>query len=296
MTIQGILVKAQSRTFIRAKVSDNPFYDVAEYGKALASLPKEMRDRLMSGNFMASRTDPPWQSIPSDWVRQAQARWTVQPPVGVPLCSMGVDVAQGGADKTVIAKRHDGWFAPLVVADGKDTPGGTDVAALVMKHRFDNAKVIIDIGGGWGGDAHGHLMKNGVDSLPYMGVKASTRRTADNQLTFTNVRTEAYWRFREALDPDQRGGSRIALPPDRLLFSDLTSPGYKISAQGIEVEPKDKLVKRLGRSTDRGDAVVMAWFAGSKMESDWSSWPASQGGRRGMPQVHLGHLAARRKR
>lgn len=296
LELHGMTVAAQSRTFIRAHVSDNPFYDQAEYSKALASLPKEMRDRLMSGNFMASREDPQWQCIPSAWVRAAQARWTEQPPIGVPLCSMGVDVAQGGSDKTVIARRHDGWFAPLIVADGKDTPGGTDVAALVMKHRHDNAKVIIDIGGGWGGDAHGHLMANQVDSMSYMGVKASTRRTADNQLTFTNVRTEAYWRLREALDPDQRGGSRIALPPDRLLFSDLTSPSYRITSQGIEVEPKEKLVKRIGRSTDRGDAVVMAWYSGAKMESDWSGWPASQGGRRSMPRVHLGHSAARRKR
>jgi hypothetical protein len=294
--LHGVEVKAHSRTFIRSKVSDNPFLDPAEYSKAMSNLPKEMRDRLMSGNFMAAREDPQWQAIPSEWVRAAQARWTEQAPIGVPLCAMGVDVAQGGSDNTVIARRHDGWFAPLIVEEGKKTPGGTDVAALVLKHRHDDAKVIIDIGGGWGGDAHGHLMKNHVDSIPYMGVRKSVRRTADNQLTFTNIRTEAYWRFREALDPDQRGGSRIALPPDRVLMSDLTSPSYKITSQGIEIEPKDKLVARIKRSTDRGDAVVMAWFSGAKMESDWSSWPASQGGRRMAPKVNLGHTAARRKR
>jgi hypothetical protein len=296
MMLNGMLVRAQSRTFIRAHVSDNPYYDQEQYAKSLASLPKEMRERLMTGNFMASREDPQWQCIPSSWVRAAVARWREQPPMGVPMCSIGVDVAQGGTDNTVLARRHDGWFAPLIVEEGKKTPGGTDVAALVMKHRHDNAKVIVDVGGGWGGDAHGHLMKNQVDSVAYMGVKKSLKRTADMQLSLTNVRTEAYWRLREALDPDQRGGSPISLPNDKRLISDLTSPFYKIGPNGIEVEPKDQLVKRLKRSTDRGDAVVMAWWAGAKMATDWDNWPIKHGGHATRVTTNTGRkpLSARR--
>jgi hypothetical protein len=210
------------------------------------------------------------------------------------MCSIGVDVAQGGADNTVLARRHDSWFAPLLVVPGEKTPGGTDVAALVMKHRHDGAKVIIDVGGGWGGDAHGHLCKNQVDSLAYMGVKKSLKRTADNQLTFSNVRTEAYWRFREALNPDQRGGSHIALPDDRQLLADLTAPKYEVRANGIEIEAKVKLIKRLGRSPDRGDAVVMAWWAGARMASHFYDWPV--GGNSNRPTVNTGRkpLSSRR--
>lgn len=286
--MHGTLIRAQSRTFIPSHYTDNAFYDPEQYAKALASLPKEYRERMMSGNFMAAREDPPMQTIPTDWIKAAVARWKPQPPVGIPLCSIGVDVAQGGADSTVLARRHDSWFAPLIVVPGKETPGGTDVAALVMKHRYDGAKVIIDVGGGWGGDAHGHLMKQQVDSAAYMGVKKSLKRTADNQLTFSNVRTEAYWRFREALNPDQRGGSCVAIPDDKRLISDLASPWYKVESNGIEVEPKEKLVKRLGRSTDRGDAVVMAWWSGAKMATDWDNWPAKHGGRAHIPKVNMG--------
>jgi len=50
-------------------------------------------------------------------------------------------------------------------------------------------------------------------------------------------------------------------------------------------EPKEKLVKRLGRSPDRGDAVVMAWWAGAKMSTDYQNWPISGGG---IPKIHLG--------
>lgn len=293
MTLHGVEVMAHSRTFIRSSFSDNPYYNQQDYAKALSNLPAAVRERLMSGNFMSAREDPPWQAIPSDWVRQAVQRWTATPPVGVPMCSIGVDVAQGGTDDTVLARRYDSWFAPLVSEPGHKTPGGTDVAALVLKHRHDNARVVVDVGGGWGGDAHGHLMKNQVDSVPYMGVKKSLKRTADNQLTFTNVRTEAYWRLREALDPDQLGGSQIALPNDKKLTSDLTSPMYKITSNGIELESKEALTKRLGRSTDRGDAVVMAWWSGARMSSNWREWPAS--GRNMAPRAVMGHQAARRR-
>lgn len=294
--IDGEEYTALSFTFIPASLKDNPFRDTPEYRARLQSLPEPLRSQLLYGLFDATSEDDQWQCIPSSWVYAAVSRWRPVPPVGIPMCSIGVDVAQGGADSTVLAPRHDGWFAPLQVVPGEKTPGGTDVAGLVTAKRRDNAMIVIDIGGGWGGEAYGHLRANQIEAVAYMGVKASNRRTADGQLTFGNLRTEAYWRFREALNPDQRGGSPIMLPDDRILISDLCAPRYEVRSNGVHVEAKDKLIKRIGRSPDRGDAVVMAWHSGAKAASDWSSWPASQGGRRMTPKVNLGHSAARRQR
>lgn len=296
--INGEVYTAMSFTFIPASLKDNPFRDTAEYRARLQSLQEPLRSQLLYGDFAAGAEDNAWQAIPTAWVQAAVARWKPNPPMGVPMCAIGVDVAQGGADKTVLARRHDSWFAPLIVEDGEKTPGGTDVAAFVMKHRFDNAKVIIDVGGGWGGDAHGHLCKNQVDSAAYLGVKEhrGAKRSADGQLTLRNVRTEAYWRFREALNPDQRGGSAIALPDDRQLLADLTAPTYSVASNGIELESKTKLIKRIGRSPDRADAVVMAWYSGAKMSTHWNTWPASQGRASHQPSVQSGRkpLSARR--
>jgi hypothetical protein len=272
MMLHGLKITAQSRTFISSRFTDNPYYDTEQYAKALAGLPDSARNKLISGSFLIDRNDAEWQAIPTAWIKAAQARWQPAPPIGVPQCAIGVDVAQGGADDSVLAIRHDGWFAPLVVKPGKETPGGTDVAGFVLKHRQGNSKVIVDVGGGWGGDAHGHLMKNNVDSVAYLGVKASNARTADMQLAFTNVRTEAYWRLREALDPDQPGGSRICLPNDNRLLADLTAPHYKITQRGIELESKEGIVKRLKRSPDRGDAVVMCWHLGAKIGDSYNKW------------------------
>jgi hypothetical protein len=66
------------------------------------------------------------------------------------------------------------------------------------------------------------------------------------------------WRLREALDPDK--GEHLALPPDTQLKADLCAPLWKLTAQGIQIELKDEIIKRIGRSPDRGDAVILAFI------------------------------------
>jgi len=287
-----------SFTFIRAELKDNPYRNTPEYRARLNSLPEPLRSQLLFGNFAAGGEDPENQLIPTQWIIEAQNRWTSVPPVGIPLCAIGVDVAQGGADKSVIAKRHDAWFAPLEAIPGVETPYGQEVAGKVLAKRYDGAKVVVDLGGGWGGDALAHLVRNGVDAIGYMGVKQNpTGRTRDNQLSFYNERTKMLWRLREALDPHQQGGSPMALPPDRELLADLAAPTYSImsSKRGlvIKAESKEDVCKRLGRSTDKGDAVGMCWTVGAKMASDFHNWRV--GGNSGrVPKVIMGRGPGRR--
>lgn len=256
----------KSRTFIPAALRDNPFLINTGYQAELDALPEPIRSAVRDGNFMAAREDDEWQAIPSSWVFDAQSRWLPVPPYHVPMCTMGVDVAQGGRDDTTIACRHDGWYAPIIAVAGKRTPFGKDVAGLIVAHRRDNAVVIIDMGGGYGGAAYEHLKSNSSD-FPvkgYKGAEKSTHRTKDRRLAFVNKRSEAIWRFREALDPSQPGGSPIALPDDPMLVADLTAPTFEVGPNGIKVESKEDVCARLGRSTDRGDAVIMAWMDGQK--------------------------------
>ena len=290
------MVEAKSRTFIPASLSDNP--DLAndgEYARILDSLPKELRDAYRDGRFDLGLKDHPWQLIPTDWVVAAQARWKPNHPQGIPMCAIGVDVAQGGDDDNVIFFRHDGWFSEPIVIPGKETPLGTHTGGDIIKHRRDGAVVIIDCGGGYGGPAYQHLMENGVEAIPYKGAEESRQRTADRQLGFKNKRSEVWWRFREALDPSQPGGSRITLPPDSRLLSDLTAPTYDTLNKVIRIEPKKDLIKRLGRSTDYGDAAVMCWMGGAKMADSYHQWNNRVGGMSGRtPNVVMGHSAVRR--
>jgi hypothetical protein len=295
--VLGRTVRATSRTFIRSRLIDNPDLADSNYGSRLMNQSDENRRAYALGDFTAGLEDDPNQAIPTEWVKLAMERWQPVPPVGVPMCSMGADVAQGGKDNTTLAWRHDSWFARIVEKPGKETKTGEDVAGFVQSRRRDNCYIVVDVGGGWGAEAYGHLRGNGVENiLAYMGVKKSHKRSADNQLSFSNVRTEAYWRFREALNPSQAGGSQIALPDDRVLLADLCAPTYWIQANGLHLESKEDVVDRLGRSTDRGDAVVMCWYAGARMASDWHNWPASKGRNAG-PQVITGRqpLSSSRK-
>ena len=202
------------------------------------------------------------------------------------MCAIGVDASGGGDDPMILAKRWDGWFAPLVEIPGRTIPmhsAGSYAAGIVLSHRRDGADVIIDMGGGYGGPMYEHLRNNAVDARSYKGAEATTRRSRDGKLRFTNKRSAAYWAFREALDPGQPGGSPIQIPEDPILMSDLTAPSFEVTPNGIKLESKEKVCERLGRSTDRGDAVVMAWFEGPRETTAALEWID----RRQTPQVIL---------
>ena len=263
--IDGEKIMAKSRTFVRGYLHENP--DLAEtgYDATRAAAPKGLREIYRLGSFEAALADAPGQLIPSAWVRAAQDRWTERPPPGVPMCAMGIDCSGGGDDPLIIAPRHDGWFAPLVEVPGEQLSVermGAMSAGIVVSYRRDNAVIVIDMGGGYGGPIYERLKENGIEVCGFKGAEASHRRTSDRKLAFFNKRSEAWWKLREALDPDQPGGSPIAFPTDSKLFSDLASPTFEVVARGIKLEPKEDVKERLGRSTDRGDAVVMAWSEG----------------------------------
>jgi hypothetical protein len=260
--LEGRMLRPMSRSFIPARLGDNPYLVRTDYGAKLDALPEPLRSAVRDGNFMAARPDADHQVIPSDWLRAAQARWTPRPPDGLAMTAIGVDVAAGGKDSTVLAARYDFWFAPLIVVPGRNTPTPSSVAALVVQHRRHSALVIVDVGGGYGGGVVEHLKGNDASVTAFNGSNAAMGRTLDRSLGFVNKRSEAWWRLREALDLSQAFDSPIAIPDDPILFADLTAPTFGVGPRGIAVEGKDDIKTRIGRSPDRGDAVVMAWADG----------------------------------
>jgi hypothetical protein len=260
------VVTPQTRTFIQSLLRNNPYLANTGYRAQIQQLPEPLRSQLLNGDFVVGRQDHEWQVIPTAWVRAAQERWRPQPPEGAMMSAMGVDVAQGGADRTLIAPRYGPWYAPLIERPGILTPTGSEVAALVVSARRNAAVIVVDMGGGFGGGTKLRLKDNEIEVRSFNPAGESHERTEDKQLTFYNKRSEAMWRLREALDPDRNGGSLIALPPDPQILSDLTAPRWKLTTRGILIEPKEDLKKaeRLGRSPDKGDAIVLAWSEGEK--------------------------------
>jgi hypothetical protein len=261
--IDGRKLIPMSRTFIPAALRDNPFLINTNYQANLDGLPEPLRSAVRDGNFMAARQDADFQVIPTQWLIEAQARWKPDGFKAFNMTAMAFDPAGGGADAAELAMRYGGWYGPLVTTKGEETADGSKAAAKIIEHRRDAAPVVVDVGGGYGGAVTLRLKDNSIPHVGFNGAGASMGHTIDGQIKFANKRAEAWWRFREALNPDQQGGSAIALPNDPELRADLAAPTFEVTARGILIESKDDLRKRLGRSPGKGDAVVMCLSEGN---------------------------------
>lgn len=266
--IDGQKVMAQSRCFIAGRLEDNPDLMDTDYASRLEAAPKELRERLRYGRFDVEPEDEEWQIIPSKWIAAAQARWSEQPPGD--MTALGVDVAQGGQDRTVLIARHGDWYGRPQVHEGTDTPDGPSVAALVAVKLRDRARVIVDAGGGYGGDTLTALAQADMTCYGHKGATASRTVSREGVFSFYNFRSECLWLLREDLDPNYN--TRIALPPDAELAADLASYRYEVrernNKQIIHALPKDLMRAELGRSPDKGDALVMAYAAFAKTLSE----------------------------
>ncbi len=69
------LVQPKSRTFIFARVEDNPHLMSSGYKSVLQALPEPLRSRMLKGNFNVGAEDAEWQVIPTAWILAAQMRW-----------------------------------------------------------------------------------------------------------------------------------------------------------------------------------------------------------------------------
>lgn len=261
-THKGEEIVPKSRTFIPAKLADNPFLVKAGYGATLQAMPEPLRSQMLYGDFGAGLDDDPWQVIPTAWVRAAQARWTPERPAG-PMTAVGVDVARGGKDATVLARRWGSWFAELEKHPGSATPDGRAGAALVLMALRNGGYANID-GIGVGASVYDHCVDQDAEVQSIIFSASPWGMDRSGKLRFANLRAYAYWSFREALDPDT--GDGIALPPGRELLADLCSPRWSMRTNGVLVEPKEDISQRLGRSPDEGDAVVLAALVSTKPE------------------------------
>jgi hypothetical protein len=202
--------------------------------------------------------------FPKAWIDAAQARWIANKSQPLkPMSGLGVDVAQGGKDKTALAPFHGVRLQPLVVVPGAVTPDGPAVAALTVTHVRDGATIGIDMGGGYGGDAYTHLKKHlELPVIAINGAEGTSAKTRDHKHEFPLERDALHWQFREALNPET--GDNIELPPDPDLIEEMLAATFEITPRGIKICPKDDMKVVLKRSPDRLDAVLNGWRAGDK--------------------------------
>lgn len=253
------LMTPKSRTFIPSSVNDNLFLLSTGYKATLQALPEPLRSQMLRGDFNAGASDPAWQTIPTEWIKAAQARWKAREKKGL-MTAVGFDPARGGIDKSSVARRHGSWFDEIVSAPGAVTKDGPTAAGFVVPLVRDGACICVDAIG-IGTSALDFIQGLNLNVLAVVGSESSGMMTKAGNLRYRNRRAEMYWRLREALDPT--APDPIALPPDSELLADLAAVRYKVVTMGkvaaIQMRDKDEIREALGRSPDKGDAVAMTF-------------------------------------
>lgn len=214
------------------------------------------------GEFHAGEED---SVIPLSWVEAAIERWYEWEEAGMPDLgdphTIGVDVARSGEDKTVMAVR----WGPVIKELRTSTHESTMATAGRVKGMLDadeSATAIVDVIG-IGAGVVDRLREQNARVQPFTASGKTNRKDSTGELHFLNVRAASWYNLRELLDPS--AGSTICLPDDDDMLGDLTAPKLEepLSGGKLKIEKKADIKKRIGRSTDRGDAVVQAFWTQS---------------------------------
>ena len=173
---------------------------------------------------------------------------------------MGVDVARFGSDENVLLVMDDRVCVALESWRGADMMATTGrILAAMQEYDCLAENVHIDVIG-IGAGVVDRLREQGhqVDGVNFgAGAVGDWAGIVSQEIEFLNRRVELYWACRELL---KRGELIIPAKPEfRRIITDICSPRYEyMSDRKIKLEPKDRIKKRIGRSPDHGDALILA--------------------------------------
>lgn len=161
---------------------------------------------------------------------------------------LSVDTARFGDDETVITFRQG-----LLVHWQKSFRGlnEMDLAQKIANEINDNSPnaVFFDTTGGYGAGACDRLRQLGYE---VMEVNFASRDGIDDQ--YQNMRISMWDQTRKWLETG-------SIPDDEKLIRDLTTPEFMYNRMTgkKQLESKEDIKKRLGRSPDRADSLVVSF-------------------------------------
>ena len=164
---------------------------------------------------------------------------------------LGADIARGGMDSTILAIRRGKKLLRIIpLSSNMDS---TEVASQIIFHakEFKVTKVFIDDTGGYGSGVIDNLkfQKN------FMVEGVNYARKARDDRRYKNIRSEMYIKMRDWV----RDGGKLL--NDHRLKQDLLTPKVHFLGNRFQMEEKDQIRKRLGRSPDRADALAQTFLA-----------------------------------
>lgn len=163
---------------------------------------------------------------------------------------LGVDVARFGDDRTVIFPRQGiVAFPPTEMRHVRDSAVSVDIASRVMakKLEWDSEMEFFDDTVGW---AHGAVdVMRAAGHSPY-AIRFDKPANDDR---YVNMRAEMWFKMAEAVK------AGMSLPNVPGLVGELTGPTYFFTAGKFQIEAKDQIKKRLGKSPDLADALALTF-------------------------------------
>jgi len=214
--------------------------------------------------------------IPLEWIEASHERWHACGGDGYhdydeddekqekPLRTLGVDVARFGEDKTAIADKVGEVVEEIYYTAKQDTMQTTGHVVNLVDTEVPVGVDVIGMGAG----VVDRLAEMEYNVIGVNVAKSTKAKDRSGLVGFKNLRSQLWWMMRELLDP--ANDATLALPPDDRLTGDLTAPTYGYTSTGlIIVESKDDMRKRIGRSTDSADAVMLAVYVSLFFAGDY---------------------------
>jgi len=233
-----------NHVFIPSFIRDNKYLP-SDYEQQLrdSGLPAELISQWVEGNWdVASGAN---ELIPYQYIRAAINREIIGQDGATVI---GVDVARLGSDESVAIVRRGDLVLDIQSWGRQDTVFSTGrVNALVEQYR-PNLVAVDEIGVGVGV----------LDPLRAAGVRVRGINVAGKALDdihFANLRAEMYQALAKRFEQ-----GRISIPDHQRLCADLSVLAYKFdNHQRLLIEAKEDLRRRLGRSTDYADALMLSF-------------------------------------
>jgi phage terminase large subunit len=195
--------------------------------------------------------------VPLALATKATTEWSAS--IGSGRLEIGVDPARFGDDESVVQGRRGLRALPAVAHRKLDN---VEVAAKVLEYceanmrEGDRPLVRVDVGGLGAGVVDVLRRVDWIDVVP-----VNAGESARYPEKFHNARAELWWCIRQWL---KRGGT---MPEDQRRDAELLAARYSHDAKlRVQIESKDEMKKRLGRSPDRADALALAVYGESPIQ------------------------------
>lgn len=206
--------------------------------------------------------------VPHSWA--IQCRYLQLPAEGM-RCA-GLDVG-GGGDRTVLRERIGPKVGREEVWVESDPMIVCGEIALKLQEWGTQRVVVDSIGIGWGlagrlkelSKIHEPISTDTVHAAEVILFNAA--EASKQPKRFLNKRAELHWEVGRELC---RLKSWDLENCDDDTIAELTEAKYEImdSRGKVKVEAKDEIIKRIGRSPDRADALLMAFWTGDSAEAN----------------------------